>query len=95
MKPCIWISSVWPFISSRKLDVPSQLNKNRLHGVLPLPLGKAGQLVGVDHAVVGVDARKVDLADELDCRRLIGVVGTAVHLYAVDAVLVDGLKEKG
>ena len=52
-------------------------------------------MVGVDHAVVGVDARKVDLADELDRRRLIGVVGTAVHLYAVDAVLVDGLKEKG
>lgn len=52
-------------------------------------------MVGIDHAVVGVDAGKVDLADELDRRRRIGVFGTAVHLYAVDAVLVDGLKEKG
>ena len=45
----------------------------------------------VDDAVAGVYGGEVDLGDELDGRGLIGVVVAAVHLDAVDAVLVDAL----
>lgn len=71
--------------------LPPQLDEDRLHGVVALPLGQARQLLGVDGAVARVDAGQVDLADELDDRGLVGVLGAAVHLDAVDAVLVDGL----
>lgn len=72
--------------------VSSQLYEHSLHSVLTLPLGETGQLVGVDDAVVGVDTGQVDLADELDRRRLVRVLGTAVHLDTVDTVLVDGMR---
>ncbi len=71
---------------------PSQLNQDHLHGVFALPLGEAGQLPGVDDAVLGVDAGEVDLADELDRGRLIGVFLAAVHFEAVDAVFVGRLQ---
>jgi hypothetical protein len=51
-------------------------------------------LVRVHHAIVGVNTGQVDLADELNCGRLVGVVETAVHLDAVDAVLMNGLKRE-
>ena len=74
---------------------PSQLDQNRLHGILPLPLCETRKLARVDKAVTGVYAGEVDLADELDGRGLVGVLGAAVHLDAVDAVLVDGLNNEG
>lgn len=78
--------------SDTTIDVPSQFDEDSLHGVLSLPLGEAGQLARVDDTVVGVDTRKVDLADELDRRRLVGIFRTAVHLNAIDSVLVGGLR---
>jgi hypothetical protein len=81
-------------LSDTTIDVPSQFDEDSLHGVLSLPLGEAGQLARVDDTVVGVDTRKVDLADELDRRRLVGVFRTAVHLDTVDSVLVGGLKQR-
>lgn len=74
------------------VNSPSQLNQDHLHGVFALPLGQAGQLPGIDDAVLGVDAGEVDLADELDGRRLVGVLFAAVHFEAVDAVLVGRLQ---
>ena len=71
--------------------VPPQLNQDRLHCVLALPGRQAGQLLGVDDAVVRVDARDVDHADKFDRGWLVRVFGTAVHLDRVDAVLVDAL----
>lgn len=68
-----------------------ELDQDRLHGELALPLREAGQLGRVHRAVALVDARQVHLAHELDLRRLIGVVRAAVHLDRVDAVLVDAL----
>lgn len=81
------------FLLEYDAGIPSQLDEHSLHGVLALPLGEAGQLVGVDDAVGGVDTGQVDLADELDRRRLVRVLGTAVHLDTVDTVLVDGLNQ--
>jgi hypothetical protein len=75
------------------VGIPSQLDEDSLHRVLTLPLGETGQLAGVDDAVVGVNTGQVDLADELDRRRLVRVLGTAVHLNTVDTVLVDGLNQ--
>lgn len=71
---------------------PSQLDEDCLHGVVALPLGQTGELLGVDNAVPRVDTGQVDLADELDLGWLIGVVLAAVHLEAVNAVFVDGLQ---
>lgn len=75
-----------------QVNPPSQLNQDHLHGVFALPLGQAGQLPGVDDAVLGVDAGEVDLADELDGRGLVGVFLAAVHFEAVDAVFVGRLQ---
>lgn len=72
-------------------DQPPKLYQGRLHGVLAFPVGETGELLGVDEAVARVDTGEVDLADEPDGRRLVGVLVAAVHLYRVDAVLVDGL----
>lgn len=72
-------------------NAPSQLYKDRLHGIITLPLGKAGELLRVDDAVMGVDTGKVNLADKLDGRGFVGVFRAAVHLEAVNAVLVNGL----
>jgi hypothetical protein len=41
-----------------------------------------------------VDGGEVDLRDELDGRRLVGVLRAAVHLDAVDAIFVDGLARR-
>lgn len=71
--------------------LPSQFNKDCLHCVFPFPLGEAGKLIGVDYAVARVDTRQVNLANELNGGRLIGVFVAAVHLDTVDAVLVDRL----
>ena len=76
---------------SQRGALPPQLDEDRLHGVVALPLREAWQLLGVDGAVARVHAGQVDLADELDGGGLVGVLGAAVHLDAVDAVLVDGL----
>lgn len=59
--------------------------------MIPLPIGEARELLGVDHTIAGIHARQVDLANKLNRRRLIGIVGAAVHLYRVDAVLVHAL----
>jgi hypothetical protein len=75
----------------KEKNTPAQLDQDSLHRVLALPLGEAGQLLGVDDAVAGVDAGQVDLADELDGGRLIRVLVAAVHLDAIDSVLVDGM----
>ena len=42
-------------------------------------------------AVPWIDARQVDLGDELDLWWLIWVLIAAVHLQGVDSVLVDAL----
>lgn len=72
-------------------DSPSQFYQDGLHGVLSLPLRQAWQLSGVDLSVLGVHAREVDLADELDGGGVVGVALVAVHRDTVDAVLVGGL----
>jgi hypothetical protein len=77
--------------AKRESSIPPQLYQGRLHGVIPLPAGEAGELLGVDDAVAGVHAGEVDLADELEGRGLVGVVWAAVHADGVDAVLVDAL----
>lgn len=74
-------------------DAPSELDQDGLHSIVSLPAGKAGQLLGVDDAITRVHARQIDLANELYRGRLIGVVGTAMHLEGVDSVLVDALSK--
>jgi hypothetical protein len=70
---------------------PSKLDQNRLHCVVPAPVGKARKLGWVDHAISWVHTRKVDLVDELDSRWLVGVLIAAVHLERVDPVFVNTL----
>lgn len=71
--------------------LPSQLNKDSLHGIFSFPLGKARKLIRVDDAVPRVNTRQVNLADELNGGRFIRVFVAAVHLDTVDAVLMDRL----
>lgn len=61
--------------------------------MVPLPVGEAGQLLGVDDAVTGINAREVDLANELNRRRFVGIVRPAVHPYGVNAILVYALRK--
>lgn len=42
-------------------------------------------------SISGVDTWQIDLADELDGRRLVGIFVATVHLERVDAVLVNTL----
>lgn len=60
--------------------------------MVPLPVGEAGQLLGVDDAVTGINAGEVDLANELNGRGFVGIVRPAVHPYRVDAILVYAVR---
>lgn len=57
------------------------------------PVAQDGDVVGIDAAVGLADTGKVDLANKVDNGRLFGVVGAALHLEFVDAVLVVTLCE--
>ena len=70
---------------------PSELDQDRLHCVIPAPVGKARQFGRIYDTVSRVDTREVDLVDELDSRRFVGVLIAAVHLQGVDSVLVNAL----
>ena len=83
--------SVWNRIYINTACSPPKLDQNRLHCVVPAPVGKARKLGWVHHAISGVDTREVDLVDELDSGWLVGVLITAVHLEGVDSVLVNTL----
>lgn len=72
--------------------IPSKLNQNRLHRIITAPVGKARKLRWVDHAISWVDTREVDFVNELDGRRLVGILITAVHFQGVDSVLVNALQ---
>lgn len=61
--------------------------------MVSLPIGEAGELLGVDDTVARIDAWEVDLADELDRGGLVRVGGAAVHPHGVDTVFMDTLKE--
>jgi len=54
----------------------------------PGPVAQDGHGVVVQLAVVIADAGEVDLADKVDGRGFSGIVGAALHLELVDAVLV-------
>jgi hypothetical protein len=60
--------------------VPSKLNKDCLHSVIPTPVCKARKLGWINDAISRVNTRKVNFVDELDSRWLVGVLITAVHL---------------
>jgi len=69
--------------------ISSKLDQDRLHCVFPGPVGKAGKFGGFNHAVFWIDTGQVDFSFELDDRWLVGILITAVHLEAVDSVLVN------
>lgn len=73
------------------LAIPPKLDQDSLHCVLPLPRGQAGQLGRLDSTVVRADTGQIDHADKLDRRGLVRVLGSAVHLDRIDAVLVYAL----
>jgi len=68
------------FLVGRVGHVSSKLNQDRLHCVIPAPVGKARKLGWIDHAIPWVDTREVDFVNELDSGWLVGVLITAVHL---------------
>ena len=88
--PYIW-TSISEVVYLGESTIPSKLNQNRLHSIIPAPVGKARKLGRIDHAISWVDTRQVDLVDELDGRWLVGVLITAVHLQGIDSVLVNAL----
>ena len=45
-----------------------------------------------NHAVSWINARQVDLRLELDSRRLVRILLTAVHLNAIDTILMNTLR---
>lgn len=75
----------------RQGHVSSQLDQDRFHGVLSLPLVQAGQLCWVDFASPSIHAWQVHLGEELQNRRLVRVVVVTMYLHAVDSVLVHAL----
>lgn len=91
----------------RQSHVSAELDQDRLHCELPLPLCQAWQLGCIDLycvssyftaacgslylSILRIHARQVNFGCELDLRRLIRVVRTAMDRNTVDAVLVDAL----
>ena len=75
----------------KRKNLPPQLNQNRLHRILPLPLRETGQARVIDFARTRIDAGEIDARTELHSRRRIGICVAAVDGDAVDAVFVDGL----
>jgi len=71
--------------------ISSKLDQDCLHCVVSGPVGKAGQLGRIDRSISRVDAGEVDFSNELDKGWLVRVLITAVHLEAVDSVLVDAV----
>jgi len=70
----------------------SELYQNRFHGIVPLPVGQTIEFGGVDLSIARMDARKVDLRQELDGRRVVWVVSVADQSKAVNAVLVRAVR---
>jgi len=77
------------FFVGRMSHVPSKLNQDSLHCILSLPLCKARKLGGVNLSIPGVDARQVDLVNELDGGWLVRIFFPTVHFQRIDAILVD------
>lgn len=72
--------------------VSPQLNQDSLHGVVTLPLSETGKFGWVDLSGALVDTGNVDSRDELNGGRIIGVVGAAVNVDTVYAVLMDAVR---
>lgn len=73
-------------------NAPSDLNQDGLHGKVPLPLANARQLCEIDFAISLVHTRDVDLGHEGYFWGCVWVVGSAVDLQAVYAILVCALR---
>lgn len=73
---------------------PSKFDQNCLHRVLPFPVCEAGELLGVDLAVLGINAGKVDLGSEVQNRRLVRIAGATLDLDLIDSVLVHALEQR-
>lgn len=71
--------------------LPPDFHKNCFDTVVPVPVCEDGELAGVDFAIYLADEGQIDARDELDRRRLVGIVLATGDLEAVDAVLVHGL----
>lgn len=72
----------------RVCHISPQLDQDRLHCEMTLPLREAGEFRWVDFAVAWVDTWEVDLGDELDFWWCVWVVWAAVETEGVDAVFV-------
>jgi len=79
------------FLIRRVGHISSQLNKDGLHCVVSAPVREAGKLARVDHAVSWVNAGQVHFVDELDGRRLVGILVATMHLEGIDPILVNAV----
>lgn len=87
-------SDVLPYREQRGLEAQGIFLWARVLGKLgsnAVPVAQNGDGILVHPTVARVHAWEVDLADEVDLGRLLGVVGAALHLELVDAVLVVSL----
>lgn len=79
------------FLVLGQRHVSSQLDEDRLHGEITLPLHQTWQLGGIYLACTTVNTREVDFGDKGHVWRDVGIVVAAVDLEAVDSVLVCAL----
>ena len=90
------LADLLPYRNQSRLEAKGVLLRSRVLGELggdASPIAKNGDRVGIDLAVVLVDSGEVDLADKVNDWRLLGVVGAALHLKFVDAILVVTLQK--
>jgi len=87
-----------PFRGLRKFlvgwmsHVPPEFNQDSFHGVVSLPLGQTWKLRGINHAILRINTREIDLADELDDGWLIGIFVIAMHFKRIDSVFMYAMR---
>lgn len=91
----IVLCDLLPYRNQSSLEAEGVLLRSRVLGELggdASPITENGNRVGVDLAVGLADSGEVDLADKVNNGGLLGVVGAALHLEFVDAILVVALR---
>lgn len=72
--------------------VPPQLNEDRLHCEVSLPLYKTRQFARIHLSITGVYAGEVNLGEERDIGRYVRIRFAAMYLQTVDSVLVYAVR---
>lgn len=83
---------LWKLLVCRSSHVAAYLNQDGFHGEVPLPNTQGRELAKVNLASPLIDAWEIDFADESDFGWAVGVVGAAMYLERVDAILMNTVR---